>query len=94
MKILYIDESGCTGTLLYPDIQPLLIICGIIADSNDLYNITRELINIKVKYSPNRKAIHFLDNILWEIKGSELRKHIRESGKLIRRHTFFSFSKK
>ena len=91
MKICYIDESGCSGSLPHAtsDIQPVLIISGLFIDYGNLHDITKDLLNLKRDMlsgrAPDRR--HYLNNILSEIKGSELRKNACADGHDLRRHT-------
>lgn len=92
MKICFIDEAGCCGSLPHStsDIQPVLAICGLILDYGRLHDVTRDLLDLKRDMFPGRSVDkhHYLSNILTEIKGSELRKHACANGRNLRRHTF------
>jgi hypothetical protein len=83
--ICYFDEAGCPGPLASAahDLQPVLVITGIIVRQADAIPLTRDFLNIKRKYFPKKlsNAKHDLDHILIEIKGAaDLRSHIRKNG--------------
>jgi hypothetical protein len=79
--ICYIDEAGCSATLpaTRTDIQPLLVIAGLIVQQDALADITRAFLALKRKYFPGAfKSLHLLDDVREEIKGSDLRSAIRK----------------
>jgi Protein of unknown function (DUF3800) len=91
MKICFIDESGDDADLpaAASNIQPALVIVGVILDYTKLHQATSKLISLKQRFYPHT-AVHghqYLAAILAEIKGSELRKNACESNKK-RRHVF------
>lgn len=90
MKICYIDEAGCSGKLpgATSNIQPALIIAGLIIDYSQLHAVTKALMDLKRDMFPGRSLDqhHYLSHILSEIKGSELRKHASADGRNLRRH--------
>ncbi|MEZ5337439.1 MAG: DUF3800 domain-containing protein [bacterium] len=82
MKILYLDESGCTGKLLrnhQSAATPVFIISGLIIDTASLTMLVWDLIGLKKRFFPKRflPLNHDLEIIREEIKGSDLRKLIR-----------------
>ena len=83
MYIAYIDESGCTGVLTHPasPIQPLLVVGAIFVNAGDLPAITREFLAIKGRFYPLLMPTGgpFLDRVLVEIKGADLRNDIRNA---------------
>ena len=91
MKVCYIDEAGCCGSLPHAssDIQPVLVICGLFVDYGHLHDLTKDLLNLKRDMFPGRAPDrqHYLSNVLSEIKGSELRKNACADGRNMRRHT-------
>jgi len=91
MKICFVDESGCTGALptATSDIQPILVIAGIIIDYTRLNRVTDQVLQLKQRFYPSTAAStrQYLAGILEEIKGSELRKNACQS-KRHRRHVF------
>ncbi len=78
VKICYIDEAGCTGTLdsTTSNIQPTLILAGLIVDYSALHRLTSELIDLKRKFYPKLLPSQAtqLDWIRTEIKGADLRR--------------------
>jgi hypothetical protein len=91
MKICFIDEAGCTGSLpsATSNIQPVLVITGVIIDYLKLSRATEELINLKQRFFPSIAPSNseYLSCILAEIKGSELRKNACLSAKK-QKHAF------
>jgi hypothetical protein len=90
--ILYVDEAGCTGKLptATSEIQPVFVICGLLIEQSKLESFTHEFLNLKQKFFPKAapSSGEFLDWIKVEIKGSELRKHVREGVRDNQRHAF------
>lgn len=91
MKICYVDEAGCTGMLpsIHSDIQPVLVISGIIIDYGRLHNMTEDLLNLKQRFFPNAapKGTSHMGWMLREIKGAELRRDACASSRKVRRHS-------
>lgn len=88
MKILYVDEAGCTGALpsACSDIQPVLAIVGLLIDAAVVPDFTRNFLALKRRFFLSRvDREHRLNAILHEVKGGELRKNIAEGGRRIRR---------
>ena len=81
MYLCYIDEAGCSGSLKSStdSVQPLLVIGAVFLPAHELAACTLRLLEIKRKYFPHRSAgaSHLLDDILWEIKGADIRRDIR-----------------
>lgn len=90
MKICYIDEAGCTGKLPSPrsDIQPVFVLSAVVFDSESIPEVTRDFLGLKKKFFPNLVSPDsgFLSYVLPEIKGSEIRKAVREKNRNNRRH--------
>ncbi len=82
--LCYIDEAGCTTPLpgTQTDIQPVLVIVGLIVDVARVRELTIDFLKLKRQYFPNkfRNGNHQLDDVLVEIKGSDLRSTIRKHG--------------
>lgn len=78
MYVCYVDESGCLGTLpsSTSPVQPVLVVTGIIIDRAKLTSLTTDFLNLKSRFFPGKlqPGRPFLDRILLEIKGNELRK--------------------
>lgn len=92
VKICYIDEAGCTGTLdsATSSIQPTLSIAGLIIDYGQLHAMTAGLLTIKQRFFPQllpSTATH-LDWIRSEIKGADIRKQACETSRNKKRHAF------
>lgn len=93
VKICYIDESGDLGTLPVaenPDgnHQPVLAIGGIFVDHECLYDLTHDFIGLKYRYYPhlNYETDKYLDRIIPEIKGADLRRNAMRGGHRVQRH--------
>ena len=92
MKICYIDEAGCTGRLANStsEIQPTLVITGLIIDYSEIHKATSALLDIKQRFYPKLlpSTSSNLDWIKAEIKGSELRKDACSTSRNKRRHSY------
>lgn len=90
MHLFYFDESGCLGTLpsATSPIQPVLALGGMVLDERRVAGFTRDWLNLKERFFPGlrRPNADFLDWILVEIKGAELRKQVRADSRDARRH--------
>ncbi|MBN2740434.1 MAG: DUF3800 domain-containing protein [Rhodobacteraceae bacterium] len=89
VKICYIDEAGCTGCIesSTSNIQPTLSIIGAIVDYGKLHKLTSDLLDLKKRFFPKllpATATH-LDWIQAEVKGSEIRKQVCQTGRNQRR---------
>lgn len=82
--LCYIDEAGCTTPLpsAQTDIQPVLAIVGLIVDVAKVRALTLDFLKLKRQYFPKKfgNGNHQLDDVLVEIKGSDLRSTIRKHG--------------
>ena len=92
VKICYIDEAGCTGTLdsATSSIQPTLTIIGLIVDYSSLHKLTSDLIATKQKFYPKlmpTTATH-LDWIREEIKGADIRRQVCQASRNEKRHAY------
>lgn len=79
--VCYIDEAGCSTPLPSPEtnIQPVLVIGGLILNHACLAELTVEFLKLKRKYFPGKfKSAHPLDDVREEIKGSDIRSRIRK----------------
>lgn len=95
VKICYIDEAGDLGMLpqepkLRGNNQPVLVIGGLFIDNECLYDLTHDFLHLKQRYFPNLCSNHskYLDRILPEIKGSDVRKAALRGVRRQRRHAF------
>ena len=91
MFICYIDEAGCTGVIpdANSDVQPVFVIAGIMLPQQTIKSLTVEWIQLKQRHFPNKLSgilsPRFHDWMAAEIKGSELRKAARHTGRNQRR---------
>lgn len=79
--VCYVDEAGCSAQLpsSQTDIQPVLVVAGLIVDQKQLSSLTVEFLRLKRKYFPGKfSSNHHLDDVREEIKGSDLRSAIRK----------------
>lgn len=63
--ICYIDEAGCSASLpaRKTDIQPLLVIAGLVVQQEALPSLTREFLSLKRKFFPGLfTSPHLLDD--------------------------------
>jgi hypothetical protein len=90
MFVFYVDESGCLGTLVSATspIQPVFVLGGVVINQARLAEFTLDWLQLKERFFPNLQIPNsdFLDWIVMEIKGAELRKRIREGPRDPRRH--------
>jgi hypothetical protein len=90
MMVFYVDEAGCLGTLptATSPIQPVFTLAGVILQRERLKDFTLDWLHLKERFFPNLRppTADFLDWIMIEIKGSELRKSIRLGARDPRRH--------
>lgn len=91
LRILYIDEAGCPGQLPHAtsQVQPVFAIVGIVFDADNLRGITNDFLHLKRRFFPGLHASpHFLDGILPEIKGAEIRRDAAANSRRRRRAAF------
>lgn len=90
VKICYVDESGDSGVLpsATSPVQPALVIAGLVLDHRDLPAITEQFVEIKRRRFPSSRRPRYLDSILSEIKGSDVRKDACAASRNRRRHAF------
>lgn len=101
MHFCYVDESGCTGVLpsANSDIQPIFTTLGLVLDQSRIHDFTLRFIYLKREFFPNAKLgdvkppQQFLDWILFEPKGADLRKDAAEQSKRKSRHALRFFDK-
>lgn len=78
MFICYVDEAGCPGMLpsATSSVQPVLAISGVIIRVDRIPVLTQQFLKLKRDRYPQllSPGADFLDSVLAEIKGSELRK--------------------
>lgn len=83
MYLCYIDESGDSQPIkaANDDIQPLLVVAGIFISSEAVRALTADFIALKRRFYPAYFAqiVHPLDVLLKEMKGSDIRRDIRDN---------------
>lgn len=90
MYICYVDEAGDTAPVPAANspVQPVIVLCALILEQSRIKPLTHDFLNLKRKFFPNycgHKG-HQLEDMMVELKGSILRREIRESRKLRRHH--------
>jgi hypothetical protein len=89
MRLCYVDESGTAEMLTRADTdqQPVIVIAGVSLPECDLTKITHDWINLKKRFNPvmGKTGHGWLDVILKEVKGADLRKGFRGRASLRRR---------
>ena len=83
MQLCFIDEAGDLGVLRdppAPNDQPVLVVAGLFVDAARLVSLTHEYLDLKYRFFPglNYSSTRRLDRILPEIKGSEIRKQLKQ----------------
>lgn len=90
MYVCYVDESGCMGALpsAVSPVQPVFVLAGVILGQAHLHDFTVDLLHLKRRFFPRKLPISadFLDWVLVEIKGAEIRGQLRRHGRDRRRH--------
>ena len=93
VRICYIDESGDVGALpAVPSAtgndQPVLVIAGLFVDKDRLEGLTHDFLNAKYRFFPGLpyRSTNYLDRIITEIKGSDLRRNVTRGTRDQRRH--------
>jgi hypothetical protein len=90
MRICYVDEAGCTGSLpsATSDVQPVFALGGIDVPAASLHRITHEFLHLKKRFHPHLapRGATYLEWILTEVKGAELRKGAADPSRNKRRH--------
>lgn len=91
IRICYIDESGCTGSLpnSASPIQPVLVIAGIALHHSHLTPITHEFIALKRRFFPGlfSNTVPALSHVRIEVKGADVRTNIRLGSRNKRRQS-------
>lgn len=99
MYLCFVDESGCTGTLPSntSPIQPLFVISGLVVEQARIHDLTLKFLYLKRQFFPNgmigngQRPRQFLDWILFEPKGGDLRKQASEPSRRASRHALRFF---
>ncbi len=89
MQILYLDESGCTGELpsATSSVQPVFVLAGVVLSQEGIRQLTLDYLRLKLRFFPRLSPpVHFLDSVLLEIKGADLRRSVSRGNRDARRH--------
>ncbi len=93
MRICYIDESGDVQPLPSAppgngNHQPVLVIAGLILNADRLESLTHDFLELKHRFFPGLTGDHgnYLDRILPEVKGADLRRNILRGSRRQQRH--------
>ena len=91
LQVCYIDEAGDLGELgdpPRPNDQPVLVLGGLFLDVANLPSLTNNFLDLKHRYFPGLAypSYKFLDRILPEIKGSDIRRNATCGNARQRRH--------
>jgi hypothetical protein len=92
MQIAYVDDAGDVQTVpaARTDVPPVLAFGGIALPAASLDQLTRDFLALKRRHFPGRvRSPHLLDDVLVEVKGTDLKKMVRESHR--RRRIAFRF---
>lgn len=76
MRICYIDEAGCPGSLptATTDVQPVLVVVGLSLPQQGIAPLTIEFLRLKRRFFPALHTGDFLDLVLPEVKGADIRR--------------------
>ena len=86
MYVCYIDESGgFEAPNAGPRATPLMVFAGLIVELTAIKPLTAEFLALKRRFYPGAASRH-LDYMLMEVKGSALRRALREGGHRERSH--------
>ena len=90
MRICYVDESGDLGVLptATSPIQPVFVIAGVSVPRDRLTALTHNFLSLKKLFFPGTHTGAYLDTVMEEIKGAELRKSVALGNRDQRRHAF------
>lgn len=83
MFLCYVDESGDAGPLNPHNVTdtPLFLVAGLIISQAALINITHDYLALKQRFYPSLSTKHYLDSILYDLKGAKLREYIRKGNR-------------
>ncbi len=82
MQIAYVDDAGDVQTVPAANtlVPPVLAFGGVVLDSGSLPQFTRDFLALKRHHFAGRMhSRHLLDDVLTEVKGTDLKAMIRES---------------
>lgn len=84
LYLCYVDESGDGQTVhpSTPEAPPVMVIGGIIVEESALRSLTWDFIALKKQFRPTlRNAVRLSEVIRTEIKGSNVRAHLRNGNR-------------
>ena len=83
MRVCYVDEAGCPGTLptSTSDIQPVLAVAGLSVPQQGVGSLTTDFLHLKKRFFPALHTGDFLDLVLPEVKGSDIRRDAARQGR-------------
>lgn len=91
MHYLYVDESGDGETLRAHspmNTAPVFVLLGVLVPVDCIQRLTVDYLKVKRQFFPGKlPSPHFLDAVLAEVKGSELRKQLRSGRRGVQRQT-------
>lgn len=95
MDLCYIDESGDLGALpahafTKANHQPVFVVAGIFIHGDCLVDLTYDFLAVKKRFYPglHYASEDFLDSILAEVKGADVRKNALRGRRRARRHAY------
>lgn len=98
MLLCYVDEAGDTRDLSaappHGDITPVFVIAGVVFDHLLLEAVTRDFLKIKERFFPGlipTRRMLWLDRILPEIKGADVRRSLRKNAQRRNRRQALGF---
>lgn len=88
--LCYLDESGDEQALRTATDPPVLVIAGLVVDHQRVHSLIYNFLQLKKKFRPMlaKPTVQLSDLITHEIKGSDLRKDIRDGGRNARRAVY------
>ncbi|WP_157172003.1 DUF3800 domain-containing protein [Nocardia higoensis] len=88
--LCYLDESGDEQALRTATDPPVLVIAGLVVDHQRVHGLVYNFLQLKKKFRPMlaQPTVQLSDLITHEIKGSDLRKDIRNGGRNARRAVY------
>ncbi len=83
MRVCYVDEAGCPGTLPTPttNIQLVLAVVGLSIPQCGVNALTTDFLRLKRRFFPALYTGGFLDLVLPEVKGSDIRRDAARRGR-------------
>ncbi|GAA5044585.1 DUF3800 domain-containing protein [Nocardia callitridis] len=88
--LCYLDESGDEQALRTPTDPPVLVIAGIVVSRARVHGMVYNFLQLKKKFHPAlaKPSVKLSDLITHEVKGSDLRKNVRDGGRNARRAVY------